>query len=102
MKSYERFVVWLNYFNSELKRSEGRRLPLHSCVRSPTLEELLEACKRLKLEPEARQSLYPKKFQQPSGYVSVKKIPTKMKLLVNVARELSVVRGERAQNARKV
>ena len=77
-------------------------MPLNSCVRSPTLEELLEACKRLKLEPEARQSLYPKKFQQPSGYVSVKKIPTKMKLLVNVARELSVVRGERAQNARKV
>ncbi len=77
-------------------------MPLHSCVRSPTVEELTEACRRLKLEPEPKQSRYPKNFQQSSGYVSVKKIPTKMKLLVKVAKELSVVRGERAQNARKV
>lgn len=97
MKSYDHFVVWLSYFDSELKQREGRRLPLHSCVRSPTLEELVEACRRLKLEPEPQQARYPKSVQRPSGYVSIKKIPTKMKLLVSVARELSVVRGEKAQ-----
>ena len=43
MKAYERFVIWLEYFNSELKRRQGRRLPLNAAIRSPTLKELDEA-----------------------------------------------------------
>jgi signal recognition particle subunit SRP19 len=93
LKSYDRFLVWLSYFDSELKRREGRRLPLHSCVRTPTLEELTEASRRLKLEPTPSVASFPRVPRRTSGYVSVKRSGSKQKIVLEIARELSKVRG---------
>ena len=95
MKSYDRFVVWLDYLDSERKRGQGRRVPLNSCTRSPTLEELTLACSRLGLEPESQPARYPSRTLNESGYVSVKKTASKQKILIQIARELSKVRGEK-------
>jgi len=43
MKDYEHVVVWLDYFNKNLKKSKGRRLGLEKCVFDPSLKELTEA-----------------------------------------------------------
>jgi signal recognition particle subunit SRP19 len=93
MKDYGRHVFWLAYFDSELKRSEGRRVPLSSATRAPTLPELSEACKRLNLQPQPQVARYPSHAVRESGYVSVVKATSKQPLLLKVARELSVVRG---------
>jgi signal recognition particle subunit SRP19 len=97
LKSYDRQVVWLEYLDSERKRGEGRRVPLNSCVRAPTLEELRLACDRLKLDPEAQPARYPGDVARSSGYVSVKKGGKKQQTVMLIARELSKVRGEKAQ-----
>jgi signal recognition particle subunit SEC65 len=104
LKSYDRYVVWLDYLDSERKRTEGRRIPLNSCTRSPTLEELTLACERLGLEPEGQLGRYPSNTSRQSGCVSVKKTPkeTKQKTLMLIARELSQVRGQKAAIAKKV
>jgi signal recognition particle subunit SEC65 len=97
LKSYDRHVVWLEYLDSERKRNEGRRVPLDSCTRAPTLEELVLACRRLSLEPEAQVARYPNNIARQSGYVSVtKKKSKKHETLIAIARELSKVRGEKA------
>ena len=93
MKDYERYVFWVDYFNSELKRSEGRRIPLSSATRAPTLEELAEASKRLNLQPDQAKAKYPSAPGRESGYVSVTKAKAKHSLLVDLARELAVVRS---------
>lgn len=102
MKSYDRFVVWLDYLDSERKRTEGRRVPLNSCTRSPTLEELTLACSRLSLEPEAQSARYPSNTLRQSGYVSVKKTGSKQKTVMQIARELSKVRGGKVVPSKKV
>jgi len=96
MKEYDQQVLWLDYFNSELKRSEGRRVPLNTATRAPTLQELEDACKRLNLQPVAQAAQYPSRRLRQSGYVSVRKAKPKQTLVLRVAKELSVVRG-RAQ-----
>ena len=93
MKEYERQVFWLDYFDSALKRSQGRRVPLNSATREPTLAELGEACRRLGLQPQPQTARYPSATSRESGYVSVPKSTPKQALLLKVARELSVVRG---------
>lgn len=93
MKEYERFVIWLDYLDSERKRSEGRRVPLNSCVRAPTLDELTQACKRLNLEAQPEKAFHPKASRRPSGYVSVKKKGPKKQIIMAIARELSRIRG---------
>ncbi|MBI3858843.1 MAG: signal recognition particle subunit SRP19/SEC65 family protein [Thaumarchaeota archaeon] len=93
MKEYERYVFWLEYFNSELKRSEGRRVPLSSATKAPTVLELEEACRKLNLQPLAQGARYPGSPAKDSGYVSVRKSKPKQALLMRVAKELSSVRG---------
>ncbi len=93
MKEYERFVVWLDYLDSEKKRNEGRRVPLNSCVRTPTLDEVTQACKRLNLDPQPQKAFHPKASRRESGYVSVKKQGHKQQQLIAIARELSKIRG---------
>jgi signal recognition particle subunit SRP19 len=93
MKEYGRHVIWLDYFNSELKRTQGRRVPLSSATRSPSLVELEEACRRLSLQPVHQEAFYPGSSSKPSGYVTVAKVGGKQALVMKVARELGVVRG---------
>jgi signal recognition particle subunit SRP19 len=93
MKDYDRYIFWLDYFDSELKRSEGRRVPLSSATRAPSLAELGDACRRLNLQPQPQAARHPSRPSKESGYVSVVKQPPKRGLLLKVARELSTVRG---------
>jgi signal recognition particle subunit SEC65 len=97
MKDYGRYVVWLDYFNSELKRADGRRVPLSTATRSPTLEELEDACRRLDLQPTSQRASFPAAASRASGYVSIKKTKPKQGLVLKIAKELSVVRGQAAK-----
>jgi signal recognition particle subunit SEC65 len=96
MKDYERYVVWLDYFNSELKRNQGRRVPLSAATKAPKLEELTEACRKLNLQPASQGAAYPRSGRPDSGYVSIKKVKPKQALVARIAKELTVVRGRSA------
>ena len=93
MKDYGRQIFWVDYFDSELKRKEGRRVPLSAATRAPTLAELGEACRRLNLQPQPETAKFPSRPSKDSGYVSVPKSKPKQGLLLRIARELSAVRG---------
>jgi len=97
MKDYKRYVLWTDYFNSTFSREAGRRVPLNRSVKDPTLEELTEATKRLGYKPESVVAKFPARMMIPSGYVSIEKRSNekKPKILSEVAKVLSTVRGER-------
>ena len=97
MKEYERMVVWLDYLDSERKRAEGRRVPLNSCVRAPSLEEMAQACKKLSLDAQPQKAFYPKAARRQSGYVSIKKTGRKQQVIMAIAREMSRIRGSQAK-----
>ena len=85
--------MWLDYIDSEKKRSEGRRVPLNSCVRAPTLDELMQACKKLNLDAQPQKAFHPRAPRRQSGYVSIKKQGQKQQVIMAIARELSRIRG---------
>ena len=93
MKDYDRYILWLDYFDSALKRREGRRVPLSSATRSPTVQELSDACEKLGLKPAPQVARHPRSRGRESGYVSVTKTAPKRDLIIKVARELARVRG---------
>jgi signal recognition particle subunit SRP19 len=98
LKEYKRRILWLDYFNSSLSREQGRRIPLDRSVKDPKLDELIEATKRLGFKPESEIVRHPKRMWTTSGYVSVEKNPQSKKstLILEVAKTLSIVRGEKA------
>ncbi|HUK74895.1 MAG TPA: signal recognition particle subunit SRP19/SEC65 family protein [Nitrososphaerales archaeon] len=93
MKEYERVVVWLDYLDSEKKRSDGRRVPLNSCVRAPTLDEMMQACKKLGFEAQPQKAFHPRAPRRQSGYVSIVKKGRKQEVITSIAREMSRIRG---------
>jgi signal recognition particle subunit SRP19 len=103
LKDYKRFILWVDYFNSTLSREQGRRIPLDRSVKEPLLDELAEATRRLGYKPDAIQAKVPSRSFLPSGYVSIEKKSgaKKSEVITEVAKTLSVVRGERTASAAK-
>lgn len=98
MKEYGKLIIWVDYFNSAIKRSEGRRVPLSSAVRDPTLQELVHATKGIGYSPEPQEGYYPKRSKVKSGYVSLTKKVSKSITVKKVANRLVQVKGEKKQS----
>ncbi|MEO9294620.1 MAG: signal recognition particle subunit SRP19/SEC65 family protein [Nitrososphaera sp.] len=45
MKDYDHVILWLDYFNKNLKVRQGRRVKRERAVFDPTVAELVEAAK---------------------------------------------------------
>ena len=77
MKDYDHVVLWLDYFNKNLKRRQGRKVSRELAVFDPTVQELIEAAKSAGLQfsdqemnSEAR---FPRRSFVKSGYLMVAK-----------------------------
>jgi signal recognition particle subunit SRP19 len=96
MKLPGKAVVWLIYFDASVTRRLGRRVPRELAVEAPTLEELVEACKRLNLSFQVRDSArYPRMWWGRRGYVIVDKSKPKGRLLEALALEMRRLRSEK-------
>lgn len=98
MKLPGKSIVWLIYFDASITRRFGRRVPRKLAVEAPTLEELVEACKRLNLSFQMRESArYPRMWWSGRGYVIVDKSKSKGRLLEALALEIRRLRSEKSK-----
>lgn len=49
MKETNAYIIYPEYFEKDLPRRNGRKLPIAKCIRNPKLKELELAAKKLKL-----------------------------------------------------
>jgi signal recognition particle subunit SRP19 len=96
-------VVWPQYFDSDLPRRLGRRVPLSMAVSSPTPEEVEEALSRLGLEYESVEARYPRVWWVKSKkiIVRVEGGARKTELLKRIAEQLKKVREERLSRRKR-
>ena len=99
MKDYEHVVIWLDYFNKNLKKSKGRRLRLENCVFDPSLKELVDATKSAGLEiTESDDKVrFPKRPFVRSGYVVLPKGSSKTKILNKISEKLVLKRSKQSK-----
>jgi len=99
MKDYEHIVIWLDYFNKNLKKSKGRRLGLQKSVFDPSLKELLDATKSAGYEiTESDDKVrFPKRPFVRSGYVIVPKGSSKTKILNQISEKLVLKRSKQTK-----
>ena len=62
LKDYNRQIIWLDYFDSSLSRSQGRRVPKNRTIKNPDLSNLIRAAERLDLKPEGQHAKHPNDF----------------------------------------
>ena len=99
MKDYEHVVIWLDYFNKNLKKSKGRRVGLEKCVFDPSLKELMEATKAggFEIAESDDKVRFPKRPFVRSGYVIVPKGSTKTKILNKISEKLVAKRSKQSK-----
>ncbi len=99
MKDYEHIVIWLDYFNKNLKKSKGRRAGLGKCIFDPSLKELIDATKAAGFEiTESNDKVrFPKRPFVRSGYVVLPKGSPKTKILYKISEKLVSKRSKQSK-----
>ena len=99
MKDYEHVVIWLDYFNKNLKKSKGRRARLDKCVFDPSLKELIEATTAAGFEiTESEDKVrFPRRPFVRSGYVVLPKGSPKTKILYKISEKLVLKRARQSK-----
>lgn len=99
MKDYEHIVIWLDYFNKNLKKSKGRRVGLEKCVFDPSLKELMDATEDagFKITESNDKVRFPKRPFVRSGYVILPKESSKTKILNKISEKLVTKRSKQTR-----
>jgi len=99
MKDYEHVVIWLDYFNKNLKKSKGRRQGLEKCIFDPSLKELVDATTTAGFEiTESNDKVrFPKRPFVRSGYVILPKGSPKTKILNKISEKLILKRSKQSK-----
>ena len=99
MKDYDHVVIWLDYFNKNLKKSKGRRLRLEKCIFDPSLKELTDATTSAGFEITESQDKvrYPKRPFVRSGYVVLPKGSSKTIILNKISQKLISKRAKQTK-----
>jgi len=94
LKDHDKIIIWLDYFNSELSRSQGRRVPINKSIKKPQLSELVAAAKKNGYDVVENSAYHPKRTNTESGYISFPKTDTKSSYVKKLSATISIVRGE--------
>ncbi|MBS7655475.1 signal recognition particle protein Srp19 [Candidatus Bathyarchaeota archaeon] len=91
MKKPGKIVVWPANIDLKKTRSKGRKISKKMAVESPKLEEIIEASRKLGLNPiPASQAALPKEWWNKTGYVIVeRKDKGKIQVLKSIAVEVN-------------
>ena len=99
MKDYEHIVIWLDYFNKNLKKSKGRRVGLEKCVFDPSLKELVDATTSAGFEiTETNDKVrFPRRPFVRSGYIVLPKGSSKTKIINKISEKLVSKRAKQSK-----
>lgn len=87
------YILWPEYFDSNLSRANGRRLPKPLCIPSPNAEELFSIAKKIGLSPIIENDkAFPSKWMDRKGRIKVPKKFNKTQTMLMVAEKLKLKR----------
>jgi signal recognition particle subunit SRP19 len=87
------YILWPEYFDSNLSRAKGRRLPRSICVPSPNAEELFSIARKIGLSPILENDKsYPSRWTDGKGRIKVPKQFNKTQTMLMVAEKLKLKR----------
>lgn len=85
-----KYVVWPAYFDKQLSREKGRRVPRKLAVENPSVERIAKAAQSLGLHPIVeKEARYPSKQWETKGRVLIDKTAeSKNSILTRIAARL--------------
>lgn len=106
LKDYDHVILWVDYFNKNLKRRQGRKVKREQAVFDPTVQELTEATKAAGFSVSDEEindkAKFPRRSFVRSGYVMVSKKDgvKKSQMLLQVAEKMVQRKAKQKQTHR--
>ena len=85
-------VIYPEYFDLNLKRSEGRKVPINIAVKKPNIEEILGIVKALGSDVLKSSKSHPSNWHLELGSINLFYKGTKVSLLHKIGKELKNIR----------
>ena len=85
-------VIYPEYFDFNLKRSEGRKVPVNISVKRPNVDELYSITKDIGTEVKKSSKSHPSNWHAESGSITLFYDGKKMDLLHKIGKELKNLR----------
>lgn len=106
MKDYDHVILWLDYFNKNLKRRQGRKVNREQAVFDPTVQELADAARAAGLQfsdqEMSSEARFPRRSFVKSGYVMVaKKEGVKKSQMIDAVADKMVQKRSKQKSAKK-
>ena len=92
MSSKKPLVIYPEYFDYRLKRSEGRRVPLSEAVKSPKVEELSSILSSLGCDFQVSKACHPGNWSKSGGSLKVNAGFSKTQLIHKLGSSLKKLR----------
>ena len=92
MTSKKPIVIFPEYFDARLKRSEGRKVPVSEAVKSPNIEELSIILTKLAYDFTISKGRYPGNWSNSHGCLKAEAQLSKTQLLHKLGAELKELR----------
>jgi len=87
-------IIWPSFIDANLTRGQGRRLPKKACVRSPDINEMLEAAERLGVEARIEKKAYPRRWHVEKKALVLGEKHPRADFLQRLSREVRQYRAE--------
>jgi signal recognition particle subunit SRP19 len=106
LKDYEHIILWLDYFNKNLRRRHGRRVKRDHGVSDPTLQDLVEAARSAGFECSEEErnidARFPRRSFVKSGYIMIaKKEGIKKSKVIDIVAQKLLQRRSRQKAGKK-
>ena len=85
-------VIYPEYFDFNLKRSEGRKVPVNISVKRPNIDELYSITKDIGTEVKKSSKSHPSNWSSELGSINLFYEGKKMELLHKIGKELKNLR----------
>jgi len=85
-------VIYPEYFDFNLKRSQGRKVPMNISVKKPNIDEILGIAKNLGSSVLKSSKSHPGNWHSELGSINLFYDGTKVSLLHRIGTELKVIR----------
>lgn len=85
-------VIYPEYFDFNLKHSEGRKVPINKSVKKPNIEEIFEIVKALGSDVKKSSKSHPSNWHSEVGSINLFYKGTKVSLLHKIGQELKNIR----------
>ncbi len=92
MPSKKPLVIYPEYFDHRLKRSEGRKVPLSEAVKSPKVEELSNILSSLDCDFQVSKACHPSNWSKSGGSLKVNTGFSKTQLIHKLGSSLKKLR----------